>query len=89
MQNLKLTLLILDRYYVYATYLRTRCCHHTVKNSDTGLFLSKRATRTKMEKRLRERRSSDRTNLGIYLQGLTLLFMFECAYRQKLSMGVL
>jgi hypothetical protein len=30
-------------------------CHTTVKNSDRGLFLSKRTAGTKMEKRLRER----------------------------------
>jgi hypothetical protein len=32
-------------------------CHPIVKNSDPKLFLSKRNARTKMEKRLRERRS--------------------------------
>jgi hypothetical protein len=36
----------------------------TVKNSDPELFLSGRTARTKMKKRLRERRSSDRPNLG-------------------------
>ena len=34
-------------------------CHPTVKNFDPELFLSKRTARTKMEKRLRERRSTD------------------------------
>ena len=35
-------------------------CHHTVKNPDSELFLSKRTAGTKMKKRLRERTSSDR-----------------------------
>ena len=39
-------------------------CHPIVKNSDPELFLSKRTAETKMEKRLRERRSSDQPNLG-------------------------
>ena len=39
-------------------------CHPTVKNSDPELFLSKGTTGTKMEKRQKERRSSDRPNLG-------------------------
>jgi hypothetical protein len=39
-------------------------CHPTVRNSDTGLFLSGRTARTKTEKRLGERRSSDRPKLG-------------------------
>ena len=39
-------------------------CHPIVKNFDPELFLSKRTARTKMEKRLRERRSSDRPKLG-------------------------
>jgi hypothetical protein len=34
-------------------------CHPSVKNSDPELFLSKRTSGTKMEKRLKERRSSD------------------------------
>ena len=34
-------------------------CHSTVKNSDPESFLSKGTVGTKMEKRLRERRSSD------------------------------
>jgi hypothetical protein len=33
-------------------------CHHTVKNADPEFYLSKRTTKTKMEKRLRQRRSS-------------------------------
>jgi hypothetical protein len=37
--------------------------HPTVKNSDSELFLSKRTAETKVEKRLRERRSSDHLNL--------------------------
>ena len=39
-------------------------CHPTVKNSDLDLLLSKRTTGTKVEKRLKERWSSDRPNLG-------------------------
>jgi hypothetical protein len=39
-------------------------CHPTVKNSDPELFLSKRPSGTKMETRLRERRSSELPNLG-------------------------
>jgi len=35
------------------------CCHPKVKNSDPELFLSKRTSETKMEKRLREKRFSD------------------------------
>ena len=34
-------------------------CHPTVKNFDSELFLSKRTSGTKTEKRLRDRRSSD------------------------------
>ena len=37
--------------------------HPTVKNSDPESFLSKRTAGTKMEKSLRERRSSDRSKL--------------------------
>jgi hypothetical protein len=39
-------------------------CHPTVKNSDPELFLSKRTTRTKIEKRVRERSSRDQPKLG-------------------------
>ena len=39
-------------------------CHPTVKNSDLELFLYKRTAGRKMEKKLRERRSSDWPNLG-------------------------
>jgi hypothetical protein len=39
-------------------------CHPTVKNSDPEFFLSKRTVRTKIERRLRERRSSVQPNLG-------------------------
>ena len=44
-------------------------CHPTVKNSDPELFLSKRTAGTKMEKRLRERRSSDQPKLGSISKG--------------------
>jgi hypothetical protein len=68
-------------------------CHLTVKKSYPELFLSKRTAGTKMEKRLRARRSSDWPNWGIYLkarlQGLTLLLMLWCAYRQDHSIAVL
>jgi hypothetical protein len=40
-------------------------CHPTVKNSDLELFLSKGTAGTKMEKKLRERRS----NLGKISRG--------------------
>ena len=38
-------------------------CYPTVKNSDLELSLSERTAGTKMEKRLREKRSGDRPNL--------------------------
>jgi hypothetical protein len=38
-------------------------CHPTVKNSNPELFLSERTTGSKMEKSLREKRSSDRHKL--------------------------
>ena len=41
----------------------------TVKNSDPELFLSKRTAGANMEKRLRERRSSDQHNLGYISRG--------------------
>jgi hypothetical protein len=44
-------------------------CHPTVKNSDPQLFLFKRTAETKMEKSLRERRSSDRLKLGSSSRG--------------------
>ena len=44
-------------------------CHPTVKNSDPELFLSERTARTKMEMRLRERRSSDQSDLGSMSRG--------------------
>ena len=58
-------------------------CHPTVKISDPELSLSKRTAGTKMEKRLKKRRFSDR------LQVLTLLLMLWCAYRQEASMAAL
>ena len=39
-------------------------CHSTVKSSGPELFLYKGTAGTKMEKSLREGRSSNRTNLG-------------------------
>jgi hypothetical protein len=39
-------------------------CHSTIKSSDTELFLSEGTAGTKMEKSMRERRSSDRAKLG-------------------------
>jgi hypothetical protein len=44
-------------------------CRLTVKNSDPELFLSKRTAGSKMEKRWRERRFSDRPNLGSISRG--------------------
>ena len=44
-------------------------CHPTVKNFDPELFLSKRTAGTKMEKRLKERKSSDLPNLGPISRG--------------------
>ena len=44
-------------------------CHPMVKNSDPELFLSKRTAGTKVEKRLRKRRSSDWPNLGSISRG--------------------
>ena len=39
-------------------------CYPTVKSSDPELFLSEGTAGTKMEKSMRERRSSDRAKLG-------------------------
>jgi hypothetical protein len=44
-------------------------CHLALKNPDPELFLSKRTSGTKMEKRFRERQSSDRPNLGSNSRG--------------------
>jgi hypothetical protein len=44
-------------------------CNHTFKISDTELFLSKRTGGTKLPKRLKKRRSSDRPNLKSILRG--------------------
>jgi hypothetical protein len=44
-------------------------CHPTVKNSDLELFISERTTGRKTEKSLRERRSSDRPELGTSSRG--------------------
>ena len=43
--------------------------HPTVKNSDPEFFLSKRTAGTKLEKRLGERRTSDRPTLGSISRG--------------------
>ena len=62
-----------------------------IKISNQELFLSKGTSGTKMEKRLRERQSSDCPNLGFIsrVQGLTLLLMLWCAYRQEPNMAAL
>jgi hypothetical protein len=62
-----------------------------VKISDPELFLSKRTAGIKVEKRLRQ---SEMAQLGIHLmggghQGLTLLLMLWCAYRQEPGIAVL
>ena len=44
-------------------------CYPTVNNSDPDLFLSKRTSGTKTEKRLRERRFSNWRNLGFISRG--------------------
>ena len=44
-------------------------CYPTVKTSDPELLLSKRTAGTKMEKRPRERQSSDLLNLGFISRG--------------------
>ena len=44
-------------------------CHLTGKSTDTELFLCKRTAGTKMEKRLRERWTSDQPNLGSISRG--------------------
>jgi hypothetical protein len=56
-------------------------CHPTVKNSDPELFLFKRTSETKMEKKVRERKFRH--------WGLTPLLMLWCAYRQESGMASL
>jgi hypothetical protein len=57
------------------------------QNSDPEVFLSKRAQGTKMKKRLRERRFSDRPNLGFISRGARPDTITDAmgAYRQKPS----
>ena len=59
-------------------------CHPTVKNSEPELFLSDGTAGTQMEKSLRKRRPSDRSN-WIQLKGrlhvLTLLLMLWYTYK--------
>ena len=63
------------------------------KNSDPELFLSKRTAEAKMERSLRERRFSDQPKLGHIPrgdpQGLTVLLMLWCTYKQKPRMTAL
>jgi len=51
-------------------------CYLSFKNSDPELFLSKRTTRTKMEKGLRESRASDWPNLGSSSRGGSKAFYY-------------
>jgi hypothetical protein len=44
-------------------------CHLIVKNSDPELFLSKKTAGTKLEKRLREKKSNNWPNLGSSSRG--------------------
>ena len=44
-------------------------CHPTVKSSDPEFFLSEGISGTKMEKSMREKRSSDRPQLGTSSRG--------------------
>jgi hypothetical protein len=46
-------------------------CHPMVKNTNSELFLSKGTAGTKIEKRLRERRSSDWSNPGFISRGVS------------------
>jgi hypothetical protein len=43
-------------------------CHTIVKNSNPELFLSKKTAGTKMEKSLRDKKFSNRCNLGSILR---------------------
>jgi hypothetical protein len=44
-------------------------CHSTIRSSDPELFVSKRPAGTKVEKRLEERRFSDKPKLGLSSRG--------------------
>jgi hypothetical protein len=67
-------------------------CHPTIKNSDRELFLSKRTAGKKTEKRLRERRSSDRPKLQPISWGDSKAWHYYWCYdvlRQEPSMAAL
>jgi hypothetical protein len=67
-------------------------CHSTVKSSDPELFLSKRTARTKLEKNLRERRSSERPKLESSSEEAPrpdTITVYYGAYSQEFSLMVL